>query len=580
MTHSVSASPADTARVAAPEYEGRVGITWTNQRRRLLARDDNTYEWVAPHDERVSEVRLLDSVAAIGETHEDDQRAADNLLIRGDALHALRSLTSLPEFRDEYVGKVKLCYIDPPFNSLRAFAQYDDNLKHSVWLTMIRDRLEQIWRLLADDGVVWLHLDNNEVHRARMVCDDMFGEENYRNTVIWRRTTGKSAAVRNLGTMHDTLLVYAKTAATTFRPLLLPYDDKYLKGKYSGADERGRYRLDNLTASGVRTGPSGARWQGVDVTAKGLHWRAPQATELLGSIAESLNTIEKLDALLAAGYIELPTRAGGTPQFKRYLDEEGGVALGDLWADITVLNSQSKERLGFDTQKPEQLVERIVRIATDPGDIVLDCFVGSGTTAAVAHKLGRRWVACEREQDTVEHYIMPRLEAVVAGNDPAGISKVAGWTGGGGFRVLDVRPSMFERTADDRVVVAPWAVGGALAEAVAAQAAFPYDPSDVPFCGRKGKTRLAVVDGLLSPEVLDLLVSWLDQHELLTVYGTAVDPDCHATLAELRMGSSVKKIPQSILDDYQRTFRAKRGDAIEWPSVFLPNGAAGEGATK
>ena len=138
-------------------------------------------------------------------------------------------------------------------------------------------------------------------------------------------------------------------------------------------------------------------------------------------------TRQKLDALAEAGFVQTPGKPGAMPRFKRYLDEEGGVALGDLWTDITVLNSQSKERLGFDTQKPEQLVERIVRIATDPGDIVLDCFVGSGTTAAVAHKLGRRWVACEREQETVEHYVMPRLESVVAGRDPSGITKSAGW---------------------------------------------------------------------------------------------------------------------------------------------------------
>lgn len=576
MTRFDPPAPAYTQAVAAPQYEGRVEITWTNQHRRLLARDDNTYEWVPAHDERVSEVRLLDSVAVVGNTHDDEQRAADNLLIRGDALHALRSLASLPEFREEYLGKVKLCYIDPPFNSLRAFAQYDDALKHSVWLTMIRDRLEQIWRLLAEDGVVWLHLDNNEVHRARMVLDGVFGEDNYRNTVIWKRTGAKAAAERNLGTMHDTLLVYAKTAATNFNALLLPYADDYVATKYGRRDERGPYQTTSLLASGRRTGDSGQPWQGVDVDAKGAHWRAPQAEELLGSAASAMTTREKLDALLAAGFIALPARTGGTPRFKRYLDEEGGVALGDLWTDITVLNSQSKERLGFDTQKPEQLVERIVRIATVPGDIVLDCFVGSGTTAAVAHKLGRRWVACEREQDTVEHYVMPRLESVVAGRDSSGITKTAGWVGGGGFRVLDVHPSMFERTSDDRVVVAPWATGGALAEAVAAQAAFPFDPADVPFCGRKGKTRLAVVDGLLNPEVLDLLVSWLDTDELLTVYGTAVDPDCHATLAQLRIGSNVKKIPQSILDDYRRTFRAKRGDAIDWPSVVLTNGTSGK----
>lgn len=561
-------------------YEGRLELTWTNKDRRLLAHDvGDTFEWVDPHDHRVAEVRLLNSVTNVGDTAPDAQRATDNLLIRGDALHGLSSLASLPEFRDEYVGKVRLCYIDPPFNSARAFEQYDDALQHSVWLTMLRDRLTQINKLLADDGVVWLHLDNSEVHRARMVMDEVFGADNYRNTVIWRRTTGKSAAVRNLGTMHDTLLVYAKSADTKFRPIVLPYDEKYLKSKYSAVDERGPYTLDNLTAPGVRKGDSGEPWQGVDLTARKRHWVAPQVVEdLLGTaVAANMSTREKLDALLAAGYIQLPNGEGGTPRFKRYLDAEGGVALGDVWADITVLNSQSKERRGFDTQKPEQLIERIVKIATDPGDIVLDCFVGSGTTAAVAQKLGRRWLAIERTPDTVENYILPRLTAVVEGRDDSGITKSSGWSGGGGFRVLDVHPSMFERTEDNRVVVAPWATAGRLAEAVAAQASFSYDPDGAPFCGRKGKTRLAVVDGLLNPEVLDLLVSWLDDEELLTVFGTAVDPDCHAALAQLRLGSNVKKIPQSILDDYRRSFQS-RGSVIDWPSVVLTAGESKEAA--
>ncbi|WP_186313722.1 site-specific DNA-methyltransferase [Paenarthrobacter nicotinovorans] len=556
-------------------YQGRLELTWTNKDRRLLAHDGgDTFEWVDPHDHRVAEIRLLNSVTSVGDTAPETRRASDNLLIRGDALHGLSSLASLPEFRDEYVGKVRLCYIDPPFNTARAFEQYDDALEHSVWLTMLRDRLTQINRLLADDGVVWLHLDNSEVHRARLVMDEVFGADNYRNTVIWRRTTGKSAAVRNLGTMHDTLLVYAKSADTKFRPILLPYEEKYLKSKYSAADERGPYTLGDLTAAGIRNGDSGEPWQGVDVTAKGLHWRAPQATEILGSEAVSMTTREKLDALLLAGYIQLP-KGGGTPRFKRYLDKDGGVAVGDLWTDITVLNSQSKERRGFDTQKPEQLIERIVKIATDPGDIVLDCFVGSGTTAAVSQKLGRRWVAIERVPDTVENFILPRLKAVVEGRDDSGVTKSNGWVGGGGFRVLDVHPSMFERTEDDRVVVASWATAGKLAEAVAAQASFSYDPDGAPFCGRKGKTRLAVVDGLLNPEVLDLLVSWLDEEELLTVFGTAVDPDCHAALAELRLGSNVKKIPQSILDDYRRSFQSG-GTVIEWPSVVLTGGESKE----
>lgn len=551
---------------AVPRFNGKLELTWTNKDRRLLAHPDDTYEWVAAADERVAEVRLLNDVACVGETNSSAGRHADNLLIRGDALHGLTSIASLPEFAADLLGKVRLCYIEPPFNTGRAFAQYDDALQHSVWLTMMRDRLRQIHRLLANDGVVWVHLDDAEVHRARVVLDEEFGANNYRNTVIWRRTTGKSAAVHNLGTMHDTLLVYAKTDSARFRPQLLPYGQDYLREKYSNEDERGRFMLDNLTASGVRQGDSGDSWQGVDVTTKKLHWRAPQADKILGADAHGLTTRQKLDALLDAGYIQLPRKLGGLPRFKRYLADTGGVAMGDLWSDVTVLNSQSKERLGFDTQKPEALLERIISVATDPGDVVVDCFAGSATTAAVAHKMGRRWVAIERSKETLAEYAVPRLTRVVRGLDASGATSSNGWRGGGGFRVLDVHPSMFERV-DGRVVVASWATNGKLAQAVAAQAAFNFDPAAAPFCGAKGKTRLAVVDGLLSPEVVSFLVDWLDDDELLSVYGTAVDPDVRAALAALRRGSEVKKIPQSILDDYRRSGRDRTG-AIDWPTVL------------
>jgi len=156
-------------------YSGRLELTWTNKDRTLLAHEDQTYEWVEPADYRVSEVRLLQDVASVGETAPQSNRASDNLLIRGDALHALNSLSRLPEFAKAYVGKVKLCYIDPPFNTGQAFEHYDDALEHSVWLTMLRDRLVQIKELLADDGSVWVHLDDAEVHRCRSVLDEVFG---------------------------------------------------------------------------------------------------------------------------------------------------------------------------------------------------------------------------------------------------------------------------------------------------------------------------------------------------------------------------------------------------------------------
>lgn len=545
-------------QVSGVQPSGRLELTWTNKYLRLLAHENGSYEWTHPGDHRVAEVRLLNNVAILGSTHSDRDRSKDNLLIRGDALHALTSLTSLPEFASDYVGKIKLAYIDPPFNTGGAFTQYDDSLEHSVWLTMMRDRLVQIRDLLAHDGAIWLHLDDSEVHRARLVMDEVFGAENYRNTVIWRRTTGKSAAVHSLGTMHESLLVYAKSAAARFRPILLPYDEKYLKSKYGQSDERGPYRLGDLTADGIRQGDSGKPWAGIDPSSKGRHWVCPNPNGVLNALPRNATTQEKLDLLLDEGYVRLPKEAGQWPQFKRSLNEEGGVAVGDIWTDINVLNSQAKERLRFDTQKPELLLDRIIRIATDPGDLVLDCFVGSGTTAAVAQKLNRRWVAVEWSRDTIENFAMPRLSAVVAGTDQGAVTKRTGWKGGGGFRVLDVHPSMFA-VDDGRVVLADWATGGALAEAVCAQ--IGYSPEDdAPFCGHRGRQRLAVVNGLVNEGVVQLLLSWLPDNELLTVYGTAIDPECRNLLATERRGSTIKRIPQSVLDDYRR--QARRVDTL------------------
>ena len=186
--------------------QGRLELTWTNKPLRLLAHEDGSYEWIHPSDYRVAEVRLLhdvDSVGTVGKI-----RAADNLLIRGDALNALTSLARLPEFGRQYLGKVKVVYIDPPFNTQQSFLHYDDALEHSVWLTMIRDRLLQIRDLLAPDGSVWLHLDDAEMHRARMVLDEVFGPANFIATIIWQKADTVRNDARRFSTSHDYLLVY------------------------------------------------------------------------------------------------------------------------------------------------------------------------------------------------------------------------------------------------------------------------------------------------------------------------------------------------------------------------------------
>jgi len=215
---------------------------------------------------------------------------------------------------------------------------------------------------------------------------------------------------------------------------------------------------------------------------------------------------------------------------------------------------------------------QIIHIGTNPGDIVLDCFLGSGTTAAVAHKMGRRWVGVERSAETVETYAVPRLTKVVQGDDPGGVTALTGWEGGGGFRVLDVAPSMFIEEGG-QVFLSEWATNGKLAEATAAQLRFDH-ATDPPFCGRRGRTRLAVVDGLVNEAVVRLLVSALGEDERLVACGTALDPAARDTLRQLRPGSTARKIPSSILQEYRM---ARRWAPVTRPDVqaaATANGAA------
>lgn len=534
---------------------GRLELTWTNKPLRLLSDEAVGYTWVEPADFRVAEVRLLHGAATVGKVSKGDE----NLLVRGDALHALTSLLDLPGYRARYAGKVKLCYIDPPFNTGQAFEHYDDALEHSVWLTMLRDRLVQIRHLLSPSGAVWLHLDNMEVHRARCVLDEVFGASNYLGTVVWQRTSAKSLARRTMGTMHESILVYGASAEAELRTVYLPLTEDYVARRFTQHDERGSYDTGDLTASSYRPHlDSGKPWRGFDPSSIRRCWAIPRSPLLeIGVTAGQLARMsmrEKLDTLDAAGYIHFPDR-GGFPRLKKYVSRIKGRAVGDIWTDINVINSQAAERTGFATQKPEALIQRILTMGSDEGDLVLDCFAGSGTTAAVAHKLRRRWITVEQSPETLAKFTLPRLKKVVEGADPAGVTAVASWAGGGGFRVLDVAPSMFE-AIHGVVFLSEWATTGRLAETTAAQLGYAYDP-DGPFSGRKGRARLAVVDGVVNESVVRMLVDALAEGEILEVAATSVDDGAATVARELRRGSKVRKIPQAILRSYQRTSRLR-----------------------
>ena len=540
----------------------RLELTWPNKDKFLLVPKDETGKpvWVERDHPAASEVRLTNFTETCGEVSEPDHHA-DNLLFTGDSLDALRVLAEVPEYRREYRGKVKLIYIDPPFNTGQTFDHYDDWMEHSTWLSFMRDRLLLMKELLRSDGSIWLHLDNFEVHRMRCLLDEVFGADNYLNTVVWKRTGAKSAARRGMGTMYDNILIYGKSASSSLTPVLLPYSEEYLSTKYRYEDERGRYRLGPLLATGKRSGDSGEVWQGVDPTAKGNHWRAPGADAVLGEKGKSMTTRQKLDALLDAGYIVLPRKQGGTPQSKLYLSATGGTAVGDFWSDITVINSQGKERTGYDTQKPEALIERVLNMGSAPGDIVLDAFGGSGTTAAVAHKMGRRWVTSEILPATVNSFVQPRLASVIEGKDIGGITKALKWTGGGGFRMVEVQNSMYEVTPYG-VMLADWATNGKFSRAVAGQLGFEWQPDASPFCGVRGRMRLAVLDGAVGAEEVRQIVSVLGEKERVTIVAKVVLPRAEETLAALSTGSRIRKAPRDLLTTAAKRARRRTEGSI------------------
>jgi len=534
-----------------PTYDGRLELTWTNKSMRLLAHEDGSYEWVSPSDYRVAEVRLLHDAGAVGEVHAQPDRAKDNLLIRGDALNALTSLIELPEFAREYLGKVKLAYLDPPFNTQQSFLHYDDALEHSVWLTMMRDRLVSIKTLLAPEGSVWVHLDDSEMGYCRVMMDEIFGRDNFVATVIWQKAHSARNDATQFSVDHDYILVYSRN--TEWRPYLLARDAS-MDARYSNPDNdpRGPWQAGDLTANGFRkngnyaiTTPSGRLIPGPP---PGGCWRYPE---------------ERFKELVADNRIHWRKGGAGEPRIKRFLSEvRQGRVPRTFWANDEVGHSQdAKQEIKdlvsdvepFATPKPERLIERVLRVATEPGDVVLDCFLGSGTTAAVAHKTGRRWVGIEQNADTLQTFTRLRMTKVVGGEDPGGITQLMDWHGGGGFRILHVAPSMFE-AVDGQVYLSEWATNGTLAEVTAAQLHYDYQ-YDPPFCGLRGRSRLAVIDGLVNEAVVRLVANALAEDQRLVICGTAIDPTAREVLRGLRPGSSVRKIPHSILQEYRQSVR-------------------------
>jgi adenine-specific DNA-methyltransferase len=325
-----------------------------------------------------------------------------NKLIWGDNLHTLASLA------DELAGQVDLVYIDPPFDSRQDYkvriavgdgpdgadqdlaklsSVIEEKAYRDTWgkgvesyLQMLYSRLVILRELLSDRGSIFLHLAPNVSHLARVLMDEVFGADNFRAEIIWKRTSSHSdggQGGRQFGPVHDSILCFSRSERFIFNPQYTAHDEDYVRSKYPHTESLTgrRYGLWDMT------GPGGA--------AKGNPFY-----EVLGISRHWRYSKERMATLLAEGRVVQP-RPGAVPRYKRYLDESAGVSLQDVWTDLDAINSQAHQRLGYDTQKPEALLERIIKSSSDEGSIVLDCFAGSGTTPAVAEKLGRRWIAVD-----------------------------------------------------------------------------------------------------------------------------------------------------------------------------------------
>lgn len=367
-----------------------------------------------------------------------------NLIVWGDNLQFLKTcyLNQDPIIKDRVKGKVKLVYIDPPFATKSDFAagegedSYTDRVDRAEFIEQIRERLIFIRELLHDSGTVYVHLDQRMSAHIRVALDEIFGRENFLNEIIWRNTNTHSKAA-TFGPIHQAILMYSKTGAFGFHKLMRPRFRKYEEDHYRFTDELGQYRHSDLTGEGVRNGESGAEWQGYNPTERGRHWAVPgYVYDLIQDDISGMSLLEKLDYLLDKELIVLPEKAGGQPQIKRYTSHNTGIFLQDIWAyqpytdgvyadspeciDEDVSWSVAKsENTGYPTQKPEGLLARIIRSSSDPGDLVMDVFGGSGTTAAVAEKLDRRWIVCDFGKHAV--YTMQKRMCLIAESQKLGI---------------------------------------------------------------------------------------------------------------------------------------------------------------
>lgn len=493
--------------------------------------------WIGKEHRPRLEPRILleDSSKSYHAAHrvtEDD--IFDNTLIFGDNLLALKAL------EQEYTGKVKCIFIDPPFNTGSAFEHYDDGVEHSTWLSLMRDRLNILHTLLREDGFIFVQIDYRESARLKLLLDEVFGEFCFRNEIIVGRGTKNVQSqfkdIDSLSSGHDTIYLYSKSR-TSRLPTLFAQSEDPQPGKWDtfwrGTDRPTmRYELFGIT-------PPKGQWR----WSKQRAYQAKALYEKYLAEHASRVTLDEYWHEIEAETGEEPNfvRLGGDKNVQYYVGPRDYKLVSDVWLELRTLGKQTD----FPHEKHEELLERIIGWVTKPGEIVLDSFGGSGTTGAVAHKMGRRWIMVELG-DHCHTHIIPRMKKIIDGTDQGGISQKVNWQGGGGFRYYTLAPSLLKKDSWDNWIICPEYNSAMLAKATCKHMGFTYDPSDTDYFihGHSSEQDfIFVTTASLTQDQLKVLSEKVGDDRTLLICCSAVKGNIEAF-----PNLTVSKIPTAILN--------------------------------
>ena len=464
-----------------------------------------------------------------------------NMLIHGDNLLALKAL------EQDFSGQVKCIYIDPPYNTGNAFEHYDDSIEHSIWLSLMRERIESLYKLLAKDGVLFINLDEVEHAYCKIICDEIFGRQNFLGDLIWQKRKGGGNDSQFFAIDHDYILVFAKDSSKSVHPKKwrVSQNEEYLK-RYKEIDENGNhYYWDTLARDGLQNPIP------VKVT-------CPDGTILSINSQKSQETIERG---LEDGTIRLTkTKNGWNIHHRVYMPN--GQVLRSILTDagtnktakdeMTYLFGQAKS---FDYPKPETLLKKILELGSEDNDLVLDSFLGSGTTAAVAQKMGRRYIGIELGNHAYTHCV-PRLKMVTDGTDQGGISKAQNWQGGSGFKFYELAPSLLKEDKYGNLVINKEYNADMLAAAMAKQEGYAYHPDQEVYWKQGFGSEsdfIYTTTQFMTVEALSAIHNTMAEGETLLICCTAFQKECKQAFSNI----TIKKIPQMLLgrcefgkDDY------------------------------